>query len=110
VAHQLSFEIARDDGRATVAIAGDLDMDGALRLEPQLDALLGDPQLDLLVLDLASVDFIDSVGLSVLIETHTRAQSGGPRLEITRPSANVRRIVRLAGYEGILPLDDRSAS
>jgi anti-sigma B factor antagonist len=110
VPQEFSFEISRDDGRATVTIAGDLDMAGTLRLEPQVDALLEDPRLDLLVLDLGSVDFIDSVGLSLLIDTHRRTQSGGPRLAIARVSGNVRRIVQLAGYEAILPLHDGSSA
>jgi anti-sigma B factor antagonist len=107
---QLSFEISRDGGRATVAISGDLDMAGTLRLEPRIDELIEDARLDLLVLDLGGVDFIDSVGLRLLVETHARTQGGGPRLTIVRVGRNVRRIFQLTGYEGVLPVgDDRAA-
>ncbi len=106
---QLSFEISRDRGRATVAISGDLDMAGTLRLEPRIDELIEDARLDLLVLDLGGVDFIDSVGLRLLVETHARTQAGGPRLTIVRVGRNVGRVFRLVGYEGVLPVgDDRS--
>lgn len=107
---QLSFEISRDDGCATVAISGDLDMTGTLRLEPQVDVLTADERLDLLVLDLGGVNFIDSVGLRLLVETHARTESRGPRLAIVGAGRNVRRILQLAGYESMLPLaDDRTS-
>jgi anti-sigma B factor antagonist len=110
VTQQLSFEVSRDGGRATVAISGDLDMTGTLRLEPRIDELIEDARLDLLVLDLGGVDFIDSVGLRLLVETHARTQNGEPRLAIVRVGGNVRRIFQLAGYEGVLPVgDDRFA-
>ena len=106
----LSFEISRGGGRATVTIAGDLDMAGTLRLEPPVDGLLEDERLDLLVLDLGSVDFIDSVGLRLLVETHVRAQHRGLRLAIVGAGGNVKRIVQLAGYDAVLPFtDDRTA-
>jgi anti-sigma B factor antagonist len=105
-----SLEISRGDGRATVAVSGDLDMAGTLRLEPQLDALVEDERLDLLVLDLANVDFIDSVGLRLLVETHLRTERGGPRLAIVRAGTSVRRILGLAGYESVLPLADDPAA
>ena len=38
----------------TVAIAGDLDMAGTLKLEPQVDALVNDSRIELLVLDLGA--------------------------------------------------------
>lgn len=107
---QLSVDITRDGGRGTVVLSGDLDMAGTLKLEPQLDALIEDARVDALVLDLRSVDFIDSVGLGLLVGTHERTQHAGVRLAIVRGSRNVQRIVQLAGFEGVLPFtDDRAA-
>lgn len=105
----LRFDVSPGDSRLTIAISGDLDMAGTLRLQPQLDRLMQDARPDVLVLDLRDVDFIDSVGLSLLVEAHEAALGGGFRLAIVRGSRNVQRIFELAGYDGVLPFVDDPA-
>jgi anti-anti-sigma factor len=103
VPQQLRFDISRDDGRVTIAISGDLDMAGTLRLQPQLDRLIEEVRPDVLVLDLRGVDFVDSVGMSLLVEAYEAALGGEFRLAIVRGSREVQRIFELAGYDGVLP-------
>ncbi len=105
----LRFEISRGNGRVTIAISGDLDMAGTLRLQPQLDRLMQDVRPDVLVLDLRGVDFVDSVGLSLLVEANEAALGGEFRLAIVRGTREVQRIFELAGYEGVLPFVDDPA-
>jgi anti-anti-sigma factor len=93
----------------TVTTSGDLDMAGTLRLQPQLDRLIAGVRHDVLVLDLRGVDFIDSVGLSLLVEAHEAALGGEFRLAIVCGSREVQRIFELAGYEGVLPFVDDPA-
>ena len=52
--------MVRDAATIDVVLAGDLDMAGALQLEPELDRLLGAPGVRTVVLDLAGVGFSDS--------------------------------------------------
>jgi anti-sigma B factor antagonist len=54
------------------------------------------------VLDLAEVTFIDSTGLSALMDAYFEARSGGPEFSIRQPSAAVRRVVALAGVAQVL--------
>ncbi len=55
-------------------------------------------------LDMAGVTFIDVVVLSALVTAHrARAARGGLRLRA--PSTSVRRLLRLSGLEGHLPID-----
>ncbi len=63
--HPLRFDFSRGNGRVTIAISGDLDMAGTLRLQPQLDRLMRDVRPEVLVLDLRGVGSIDCVGLSL---------------------------------------------
>jgi anti-sigma B factor antagonist len=107
--HPFRFDISRGNGRVTVAISGDLDMAGTLRLQPQLDRLMQDERPDVLVLDLRGVDFIDSVGLSLLVEAHEAALGSEFRLAIVPGTREVQRIFELAGYEGVLPFVDDPA-
>lgn len=105
----LRFDISRGNGRVTIAISGDLDMAGTRRLQPQLDRLMEDVRPDVLVLDLRGVDFIDSIGLSLLVEAHEAALGGEFRLAIVRGTRDVQRIFEQAGYEGVLPFVDDPA-
>jgi anti-anti-sigma factor len=54
------------------------------------------------VLDLAEVTFIDSTGLSVLMDAYFEARSEGWDFSIRHPSAAVRRVVDLAGVGQVL--------
>jgi anti-anti-sigma factor len=67
------------------------------RLQPQLDRLMAGVRHDVLVLDLRGVAFIDSVGLSLLVEAHEAALGGEFRLAIVRGPREVQRIFELAG-------------
>lgn len=103
---QLSFDVSRDPGRVTVAISGDLDMAGTLKLEPKLHDLVRDAAPGELVIDLRGVDFMDSVGLGLLIEAHLAASAAGAQLTILRGSSSVQRVFEVAGCHEVLPFVD----
>ena len=54
------------------------------------------------VLDLGEVTFVDSTGLSALMDAHFEAERAGCAFSIRRPSKAVRRVVALAGVERVL--------
>ena len=53
-------------------------------------------------LDLAEVTFIDSTGLSALMDAHFEAERNGWEFSIRSPSAAVLRVVALAGMHEVL--------
>jgi anti-anti-sigma factor len=53
-------------------------------------------------IDLAEVTFIDSTGLSVLMDAHFEAERNGWEFSIRSPSAAVLRVVDLAGMHEVL--------
>ena len=57
-----------------------------------------------LVLDLDGVDFMDAVGLSVLLATTNRARENGCSVSLARPHGPLLRLVQRAGLETVLPL------
>jgi anti-anti-sigma factor len=53
-------------------------------------------------LDLAEVTFIDSTGLSALMDAHFESERNGWEFAVRSPSAAVRRVVDLAGMGEVL--------
>jgi len=54
------------------------------------------------VLDLAEVTFMDSTGLTTLMDAHLAAEGNGWSFEIRRASSAVRRVFDLAGVGRLL--------
>ena len=65
------------------------------------------------LLDLRSLDFIDSSGLRVVVGAHRAAEERGGRFTCVRgaPGSTVHRIVEIAGIDGVIEMvDDPSAA
>lgn len=87
-------------------VAGEVDMAAApLVMDAILGAAASQPAGDVHV-DLAGVSFIDSMGLSALIEAHRRLQDQGVRLLFSGISANVRKLLDITGTSEYLGIND----
>ncbi|MET8141646.1 STAS domain-containing protein [Sphaerisporangium sp. NPDC005288] len=81
-----------------VAVEGELDLFTAPFLRDEVrDAIKQDSSR--LVLDLASLSFMDSSGLSVLIEAWRLATGEGGGVSLAAPQAPVARILRTTGLD-----------
>jgi anti-sigma B factor antagonist len=100
-----SFDVTTttDDGVATVAIEGELDIATA----PVLDATLADVEQGAngtVLLDLADVRFIDSTGLRSLLSARRRAQENGRRLRLANLAPDVERVFDVTGVRRIFDI------
>lgn len=76
-------------------LTGDLDVFLKSKLQTELQRLAGD---GILVLDLRDVRFIDSAGLTVLVDAHKRASRGGGAVRlIVKEDQQVYRILQITG-------------
>ena len=104
-----AIEVLEDDGRTVVTPRGELDMASAPELEQTiLPRLQG---ASWIVLDLRSLDFIDSSGLRVVVGAHRNAEEHGGRFTCVRGPAGstVHRIVEIAGIDGVIEMVDDPA-
>jgi anti-sigma B factor antagonist len=85
---------AEGDARVVV-ISGELDMAGVEMVQARIkDAEAAHPPL--IVLDLRELEFIDSSGLRVILETDMRARAAARRLVIVRGPEPIERVFRVA--------------
>ena len=89
------------DGATCVRVAGTVDLDNAYQLREATDqALLGKlPQR--IVLDLRSVDLIDSIGIGVLVSCFHAAAAYRVPLIVTDPTPLVHRQLWVCGLAGM---------
>jgi anti-anti-sigma factor len=97
VHHDLAFGIEADPkGSRSFVLSGELDMASAPTLlatvEPVLQVPVGD-----LVLDARGLSFVDSTGISALIQIATRLEEG--QLTLVAPAPNVARVLKLVRAE-----------
>ena len=95
-----------------VTEVADLRGDRTLMLHGELDIATAPELVDLLArlrhhghavtVDLAEVTFMDSTGLTTLMDAHLQAQRNGWTFTVQRPSAAVKRVFELAGVHGVL--------
>ena len=98
----LDIRARRKGGRVTLSLRGELDYDSSDDLVCRLSRAIH-PGASV-VLDLASLTFIDAAGVETLRRAALWAAEDGWSLAITGASAHVQRVFRLTGADGVLPL------
>lgn len=97
---------ARSQGSTRIlAVSGELDLAAAASVEEELNAAL-ETATQLIVVDLETLDFIDSTGLSVLVRAQQRAREAGLELGLINPGAQVERLLNLTGLSERLTLTE----
>jgi anti-sigma B factor antagonist len=100
----LRTDVVRRDDRATVvAVAGEIDLATAPELGAALDGIEGSPG-STVHLDLAEVSFLDSSGISVLVDFRSRLETGGASLALHRASPTVQRVLEISGLGSMFDL------
>src|SRR3954454_4447577 len=85
------------DGTAVVRLAGELDLYNAHEVRNALDAVAGEKP-ERVVVDLSSVEFIDSTALGVLIEARTKLENRRGFM-LAAPGIETRRALEVSGLD-----------
>ena len=105
----VAFETEERDGTLRVALAGELDFSTAAAVEEKLTAVEESGQPTWLVLDLRGLRFIDSTGLSLVINADHRGRKAGRRVTIVSGTGAPRRILDATGLRGRLDVVEDAA-
>jgi anti-anti-sigma factor len=106
VVEPFTIELDERADRVVLTPRGELDMASAPELEQAVIPRLEEGAW--VVLDLRSLDFIDSSGLRVVVGAHRMAEEHGGRFTCVRGTAGstVHRIVEIAGIDGVIEMVD----
>lgn len=95
----MSFELETEPGAvALVRLRGELDIACCDRLEEAVDRAVDDGASTVIV-DLSSLEFLDSSGLRTLLKTDAELRDRGVRLAVVRGSAAVHRVFQITRTE-----------
>jgi anti-anti-sigma factor len=98
---EFTLDVVHGGDATEVTVVGEVDLASAPQLRTELAQLTGS-----VVVDLAGVTFMDSVGISVLMLTQRRlVESGGGSLVLRAPQDHVRRVIELVGLRSLLEHD-----
>ena len=99
------LQVHQEEGWVVLAVVGEVDLASAPKVrQAVIDAVAvadGPPSV---VLDLGSVDFIDSSGLGVVLGALKRVRTAGGRLRVVVREPQVRRVFELTDLDRILAL------
>ena len=100
----LAIRLEERGDTAVVLISGACDASGHKQLrEHLLEVELGDANG--IVVDLTALQFIDSIGLRVVIAAWNRARHAGHRFSVAlATSGQVRRVFEVTGVDQVLPV------
>ena len=98
---ELNWDTLENGEDLHVTLAGELDISNVEKFEQDLMEL-EQPRPPLVVLDLRAVRFIDSTGLSLLLNADARARRQGRHVTIVSGNGAARRIMRTVALDQIL--------
>jgi anti-sigma B factor antagonist len=105
VQSQFRVDVRTEGQAAVIVVRGELDLASSPALEEQLEQLWAS-ETKLLVLDLRELEFMDSTGLSIIVNAHQRLAEDGRELTLVRGPQQVQRLLDLTGVAERLRLVD----
>ena len=99
----MSYKVTEDGNIATVHLDGEIDMDVTEKAKEVIF-----PHIDSgkeVHLNLSNVQYMDSSGISVLIESHQKALEKNTKVVIKDVSKSVLKVIMMAKLEQILNLE-----
>ncbi len=96
----LALRSEREGGAQVIELIGELDLDGAPRLEDELRRAEAS-DVDAIVVDLGQLQFIDSTGIRLLVMASERCEEG--RFSLRRGPEQVHRVFEITDLADRLP-------
>ena len=99
----MTYKVTEEGNISTVHLDGEIDMDVTEKAKEVIMPLIEAKKE--VNLNLKEVQYIDSSGISVLIESHQKAMELGTKVTLKEISKSVLKVIMMAKLEQILNLD-----
>ena len=99
----MTYKITEEDNISTIFLDGEIDMDKTDEVKGSIFPVIDSGKN--VALNLSNVQYMDSSGISVLIESHQKALEKGTKLIIKDVSKSVLKVIMMAKLEQILNLE-----
>lgn len=99
----MTYKITEQDNICTIFLDGEIDMDKTDEVKGVIFPVIDSGKN--VALNLSNVQYMDSSGISVLIESHQKALEKGTKLVIKDVSKSVLKVIMMAKLEQILNLE-----
>ena len=99
----MAYEVKEEGNVSTVYLNGEIDMDVTEKAKEVILPLVEAKKE--VHLNLKDVQYMDSSGISVLIESHQKATELGTKVTLKEISKSVLKVIMMAKLEQILNLD-----
>jgi anti-sigma B factor antagonist len=100
----IALAVEHDEQGAVVRVGGDLEFGTAASLRSALIDL-AQQGCDPLIVDIQALDFIDSTGLSLLVQAKQRIEAQGQRFILRNPSTRVLRVLEISGLADLFAIE-----
>ncbi len=101
----LTLATREEDGRAIVAVGGEIDVYTAPKLRDQITELVSGGSYHI-VIDLEAVEFLDSTGLGVLVGGLKKVRAHDGSLELICSQERLLKIFRITGLAKVFVIHD----
>ena len=99
----MSYKVTEDGNIATIHLDGEIDMDVTEKAKEVILPLVETGKE--VHLNLKDVSYMDSSGISVLIESHQKALENNTKVVVKEVSKSVLKVIMMAKLEQILNLE-----
>ncbi|MBQ7656509.1 MAG: anti-sigma factor antagonist [Clostridia bacterium] len=96
------MEHERKRDTVTARVTGELDHYSAQTIRRELDALIAEPGVKRLVLDLRDMTFMDSSGIGVILGRYRTMRERGGSVAVKNMNPQVERVFTLSGMRQVI--------
>jgi anti-sigma B factor antagonist len=101
----LKLESERDGETHRLTLRGEFDLSGATAFDEEMKRIEAGDSTEI-VIDLSTLDFMDSTGLRLLLEADMRSRTDSDRVRYVRPHGEVARLLHLTRVDERLKFVD----
>lgn len=88
-----------------VKLRGDIDHHSAKYIREEIDREMYKYSPKTMIMDLSSVDFMDSSGLGLILGRYTKINMLGGILKVSNPSDRIEEMLLMAGTDKLIPIE-----